>query len=245
VGVAVKALSPDRLCLKTAAGRLPFETTATLAPPGGPVGQDRAMRAIAFGAKIAQPGYNIFVTGPQGSGKRASIRRALDRMAAAMPPPPDWAYVHNFRSPHMPRALKFAAGQGTAFKAALGEFVDALKAAMPKLFESEDYRKARGAIEDEYRTTVDDALDTLRALAEAQGLALVDRGENQLDFTPQRDGLELSEDEYRSLPKPDRDALAERTNGLRAELQKTMQTIGEMRARTIDRMRTARRKCGG
>jgi len=67
---------------------LPFETTANLAPPGGPVGQDRAMRAIAFGAKIAQPGYNIFVTGPQGSGKRASIRRALDRMAAAMPAPP-------------------------------------------------------------------------------------------------------------------------------------------------------------
>ena len=244
MGVVVKPLGPDRLCLKTASGRLPFETTANLAPPGGPVGQDRAMRAIAFGAKIAQPGYNIFVTGPQGSGKRASIRRALDRMAAAMPAPPDWAYVHNFRSPHMPRALKFAAGQGAAFKSSLDEFIDALKAAMPKLFESEDYRKARGAIEEEYRTTVDDVLDTLRLLAESQGLALIDRGENQLDFTPQRDGLELSEDEYRRLPKPDRDALAERAHGLRAELQKTMQTIGEMRARTIERIRSLDRDLG-
>lgn len=202
------------------------------------------MRAIAFGAKIAQAGYNIFVTGPQGSGKRVSIRRALDRVASAMPAPPDWAYVHNFTSPHTPRALKFAAGQGAAFKSALGEFVDGLKAAMPKLFESEDYRKARGVIEEEYRTTVDSALDALRKLAESQGLALVDHGENELGFTPQRDGLELSEDEYRSLPKPDRDALAERTHRLRAKLQKTMQAISEIRAVAIGRVRGLDRELG-
>ncbi len=242
--MVVKPLGPDRLSLKTAPGRLPFDTTAGLAAPEGPVGQDRAMRALAFGAKIAQPGYNIFVTGPQGSGKRSSIRRALERMAAKMPAPPDWAYVHNFKSPHKPQAIKFAAGQGAAFKTALGEFVDALKAAMPKLFESEEYRKARGAIEEEYRSTVNGALDRLRTLAEQQGLALIERGENELDFAPQRDGLALSEDEYRRLPKPDRDALSARTQGLRAELEKTMQAIDQTRAHAIERMRSLDRDLG-
>src|SRR5271166_6814085 len=100
--MTIKPLAVERLCLKTDPGRLPFDTTAGLADPDGPVGQDRAMRALAFGAKIAQPGYNIFVTGPQGSGKRASIRRALERLASAQPAPPDWVYVHNFASPHTP-----------------------------------------------------------------------------------------------------------------------------------------------
>ena len=35
------------------------------------------MRALHFGAGMAQPGFNVFVTGPQGSGKRTSVRRAL------------------------------------------------------------------------------------------------------------------------------------------------------------------------
>jgi lon-related putative ATP-dependent protease len=242
--MVVKPLAPEKLCLRTAAERLPFETTAGLAAPQGPVGQDRAMRALAFGAKIAQPGYNMYVTGPQGSGKRASIKRALERMAASMPPSPDWAYVHNFKQPHKPLALKFAAGQGSAFKAALSEFVEQLQAAIPKLLESEEYRRARGAIEQEYRTTVDGVLARLRQKAEQQGLTLVDRGENEIDFAPQRDGLALSEDEYRRLPKPDRDALATRTQGLRGELEKTMEAIDDIRARAVERMRSLDRDLG-
>ncbi|MGD0190761.1 MAG: AAA family ATPase [Rhizomicrobium sp.] len=242
--MGIKPLSPDRLCLKTSPEKLVFETTAGLSSPNGPVGQDRAMRALAFGATMAQPGYNIYVTGPQGSGKRSSIRRALERMAASMPPPPDWTYVHNFKMPHQPRAVKFAAGQGAEFKVALKDFVDALKAAMPRLFESDEYRKQRDAIEAEYRNNVNSALERLRQLAEQQGLALIDRGENELDFTPQRDGLALSEEDYRRLPKSDRDALAERTQGLHGELEKTMQTIGEIRARALEKMRSLDRELG-
>jgi lon-related putative ATP-dependent protease len=244
VAVGVKPLPPERLCQKTSPEKLPFETTAGLTPPNGPVGQERAMRALAFGAKMAQPGYNIFVTGPQGSGKRSSIRRALERMAAASPTPPDWIYVHNFKLPHQPRALKFSAGEGAEFKTALKDFVDELKSAMPRLFESDEYRKARGAIEDEYRTNVDSVLDRLRALAEKQGLALVDRGDNELDFAPQRDGLALSEDEYRRLPKTDRDTLSARTQSLKPELEKTVETIGEIRQRAIEKMRSLDRDFG-
>ncbi len=123
--MTVKPLAADRLCLKTDPARLSFDTTASLPEADGPVGQDRAMRALGFGAHIAQAGYNIFVTGPQGSGKRSSIKKALERMAAAMPAPPDWCYVHNFAAPHQPKALRFPAGQGAGFKAAMAEFVEA------------------------------------------------------------------------------------------------------------------------
>lgn len=239
----IKPVSADRLCLKTDPARLPFDTTASLPDLAGPVGQDRAMRAIAFGARIAQPGYNIFVTGPQGSGRRSAVRSALERLAANMPTPPDWCYVHNFAAPHRPTALRLPAGEGAVFKSAMREFVETLQAAMPKLFESEDYRKRRGAIEEEFRRTVDTTLETLRRAAESQGLALIER-EGHFDFAPQRDGLALSDDEYRRLSKTDRERLSERSRKLQDELEKTMERLEAVRADAQKRVRALDRELG-
>ena len=138
--MSVKPLAADRLCLKTDPARLPFDSTATLPDADGPVGQDRAMRAVKFGAGMAQAGYNIFVTGPQGCGKHSAVSRTLARIAASMPAAPDWCYVHNFEQPHRPRALRFAAGQGANCKQAINEFVEAsagLGKAAPEVEESE------------------------------------------------------------------------------------------------------------
>jgi lon-related putative ATP-dependent protease len=241
--MTAKPLAVDRLCLKTDPARLPFDTTANLPEPDGPAGQDRAMRAVAFGAKIAQPGYNVFVSGPQGSGKRVSVSRALERIASTMPTPPDWVYVHNFKSAHRPLALRFPAGQGAMFKRVMGEFVDTLKNAMPKLFESDEYRQKRGAIEDDYRRTVEGALEHIRRKAETVGLTLVEREEG-FDFAPQRDGLTLSEDEYRQMPKADRDRLSERTRELKSELDKTMQSLNGTREKTLEKLRALDRELG-
>jgi lon-related putative ATP-dependent protease len=239
----VKPLDADRLCLKTDPARLPFETTGNLTPADQPVGQERAMRAVAFGAGMAQPGYNIFVTGPQGSGRRAAVKAALARIAAAAPLPPDWCYVHNFAAPHRPMPLKLPAGQGAAFKKAMGAFVEQLQSAMPKLFESEDYRRRRSVIEDEFRQTVESALDRLRKAAEAQGLALVENDKG-FDFLPQRDGLVLSDDEYRRLPKPDRERLNDRVRDLRGELDRTLQQLGQVREKAVERLRALDKELG-
>lgn len=201
------------------------------------------MRAVSFGARMTQPGYNIFVTGPQGSGKHASIKRALERMAASMPPPPDWAYVHNFAAPHQPRALRFPAGEGRVFKQAMEDFVSALKGAMPALFASEDYRQRREAIEDEFRTTVDGTLGKLRARAEAQGLALVEQDDG-FDFLPQRDGLVLSEEDYRRLSKRDREGLTEKSRGLQGDLERTMEELGRLRTHAVEKVRALDRELG-
>ncbi|HEY1632219.1 MAG TPA: ATP-binding protein [Rhizomicrobium sp.] len=239
----VKPLDADRLCLKTDPARLPFETTGNLSPADQPVGQDRAMRALAFGAGMAQPGYNIFVTGPQGSGRRAAVKAALAKLAASTPPPPDWCYVHNFAAPHRPLPLKLQAGQGAQFKKAMGDFVETLQTAMPKLFESEDYRRRRGVIEDEFRQTVETALDRIRKSAESQGLALIEN-DSGFDFLPQRDGLVLSDDEYRRLPKPDRERLNERVRGLRGELERTMTQLNLMRDKAVEKLRALDKELG-
>jgi len=242
--MSVKPLAADRLCLKTDPARLPFDNTANLPDADGPVGQDRAMRAVRFGARIAQPGYNIFVTGPQGCGKHSAVSRALAKIASAMPPAADWCYVHNFAEPHRPRALRFAAGQGAAFKAAMGEFVETLKQAMPRLFDSEQYRARRSAIEDEFRKKADDTFDGLRRKAEAQGLALIERDDGSFDFLPQRDGLVLSDEDYRRLSKTERERLNSRTRDLRGSLDKTMEEMNALREGTLTHVRALDRELG-
>lgn len=242
--MSVKPLAADRLCLKTDPARLPFDNTASLPDADGPVGQDRAMRAVGFGATIAQPGYNIFVTGPQGCGKHSAVSRALAKIANTMPPAPDWCYVHNFAEPHRPRALRFAAGQGTAFKAAMNEFVETLKQAMPRLFESEQYREQRGAIEEDFRKKVDATFDGLRRTAEAQGLALVEHDDGSFDFAPARDGLVLSDEDYRRLSKNERERLQNRTRDLRGVLDKTLEDMNGLRERAVERVRTLDRELG-
>ncbi|MEJ1969672.1 MAG: ATP-binding protein [Rhizomicrobium sp.] len=242
--MSIKPLGAETLRLATDPARLPFQTTGSLPEPLGPVGQDRAMRALHFGAGMAQPGYNIFVTGPAASGKRNAVSRALKRLAAAMPAPPDVGYVHNFAAPHRPRALRFAAGDGARFRDAMRDFATALKTIMPRLFESEDYRRRRSALEEEFHRTAEASFDGLRREAEAQGLALVERGDGKFDFQPARDGLELAPDDYRRLPKVERDRLGAKVRDLRAALDRAMELLEGRRLEAVERVRVLDRELG-
>lgn len=242
--MSVKPLAAERLRLVTDPAKLPFETTAELSEPIGPVGQERAMRALHFGAGMAQPGYNIFVTGPSGSGKRNAVERALRRLAAAMPVPPDVAYVHNFANAGSPHALRFAAGDGARFRTAMVELVSALKTVMPAMLEGETYRRRRAEMEEGFHREAETLLDKLRRAAEAEGLALVERGEGKFDFRPTRDGLVLSEDEYRRLSRSERDAITARTRDLRGELDRTLEHLENLRLATVEKIGALARELG-
>ncbi|HJW40662.1 MAG TPA: AAA family ATPase [Rhizomicrobium sp.] len=239
----IEPLGAERLRLATDPARLPFESTASLPEPGGPVGQDRAMRALHFGAGMAQPGFNLFVTGPQGSGKRNSVRRALARLAVEMPPAPDVAYVFNFDQPHRPHVLRFAAGDGARFRLALVEFVTALKATMARLFESDDYRARRAGLEREFHDEAETSIDSLRRDAEAQGLALAER-DGTFDFRPSRDGLAMSEDEFRNLSRGERERLAADTRVLRGALETTTARLEALRLATVEKIKALDRGLG-
>jgi len=59
-----------------------FRTTADLEDLTEIVGQARAMDALRFGARIRHEGYNLFVLGPPGMGKRSAVRQFLERKAS-------------------------------------------------------------------------------------------------------------------------------------------------------------------
>ena len=101
----VKPLPADRLRRRCEFGALRFQTTDDLPVTQKIIGQDRAVRAIRLGLAIHSPGYNVFVVGHIGTGRNTTINRFLEEAPGKASPPPDLAYVHNFKEPDSPRLL--------------------------------------------------------------------------------------------------------------------------------------------
>lgn len=118
--------------------RLEFETTADLEPISGLIGQDRALRAIEFGASMASHDFNVFVLGPPASGKSTAVKSYLELKKAEAVPLWDWVYVNNFEDYNRPQALRLPCGRAQAFAKAMVTAIDELRLTVPTTFESDD-----------------------------------------------------------------------------------------------------------
>jgi len=144
---AALELQGDQLTMRVDPGTLPFETTAEVEPLVGTIGQPRALDAIEAGVMMATPGSNLFLSGLPGSGRRTTVLDLIGEIGPARPTPDDWVYVHNFRTPDSPRALRLPPGQGGALARALEEFVTTARRELKRAFESEDFaRRQREAV---------------------------------------------------------------------------------------------------
>ena len=127
---------------------LGFSSTADVEPLDGTVGQARAHEAIAFGLDAQTDGYNIFATGPAGTGKRTSLESLLNEHARSRPAGGDLVYVYNFRDPKRPIAIELPSGQGAGLAADMRTFLEDARRDLVAAFESEAYsRRRREAVE--------------------------------------------------------------------------------------------------
>jgi len=95
-------LAPEQLHTATDPAGLGITSTAEL---HATTGQDRAVAAIEFGVGMPRAGYNLYVAGPPGIGKRTLVEQLLAKQAGTRGEPSDWCYVNNFDDPSRPRAL--------------------------------------------------------------------------------------------------------------------------------------------
>lgn len=90
--------------------QLGFDDTSELDPLSEIIGQERAVEALEFGLEMKSGGFNLYVSGPVGTGKGTLIRQMVTRLAKAGPAPADWCYVNNFQDASRPVCLSFPAG---------------------------------------------------------------------------------------------------------------------------------------
>lgn len=148
------ALTPEVLRLRVPPESFGFATTADIEPLDEILGQKRGVEAFRFGMGLSRKGYNIFVTGPAGTGRLATVRRLLTELSSEQEAPGDLAYVNNFKHPEQPILLTFPAGQGASFQKSVKEFLELLKREVPQIFESEEYIQRKNDIAETHEKRV-------------------------------------------------------------------------------------------
>ncbi len=182
---------------------LPFETTDELDPPAGMPGQQRAAEAIHFGTRVAKPGFNLFVIGPPGTRIKESVKTALEEAAPARQPPPDWAYVRNFKEPHKPTAIELPPCRAPLFRDTMHAFVEDLKISLPATFDAEDYKTRRNTIEMSFDNRRSEALGAFHEHAASLDVAVM-RTATGFALAPARNGEVVSGKELSQWPREQR-----------------------------------------
>lgn len=223
---------------------LGFETTGELDAFDGLVGQDRALDAMHFGANIERKGFNLFALGAQGSGRHTAVRTMLDGKAAGAPPPDDWVYVNNFTTPHKPRAIRLPSGVAIRLRDAMAALIDDLAVAIPALFESEDYRNRRRALDEEFESAHEEAFDDLKGKAKAQSIAIL-RTPMGFALAPTQDDQVIKPEVFNDLSSDDRAAIQAKIESLQGDLEKVLQQLPRFEKDRRDKIRKLNAELAG
>jgi len=234
-------LPADALYRRCTLEGLPFDTTAELEPLPGILGQERAREAVAFGIGLRSRGYNLYALGPEGFGKRSLVCEMLEARAKGEPAPADWCYVNNFKQPHRPRALKMPTGLGTKLRADMAQLVEELRASIPAMFESEEYRNRAEQIDAEISEKQEKLFVDIGQEASKDNIALLHTPAG-FSFAPTREGEVISPEEYQKLPERERERIERRMAELQEKLQKAIRQVQQMQKEKRNRIKQLNRE---
>jgi predicted ATP-dependent protease len=91
------------------------------------IGQPRALRALAMALAIQQNGYNVYVSGDNGSGRLSAVRRMAEQFRQDTRMLKDILYTYNFQEPDSPEILLIPVGEGQRFSDGMDQFANQLK----------------------------------------------------------------------------------------------------------------------
>jgi lon-related putative ATP-dependent protease len=166
------------------------------------IGQPRALEALRMGVHIRARGYNVYVSGAPGTGRRTAVLRVIAQEARGSERLRDIAYVYNFSSPLEPRVLSLPAGRGEEFKRDLHRMIEAVKEIVRLQAESPSAREAEAALTAKAEEHENALLSSFEAELAADGFRPVQvesGGGAVMDIVPAEGGFADSSSCFESL----------------------------------------------
>ena len=230
----------DRLTAVCDPSALGFETTETVTPLKGTIGQERAVRALEMALDIDEPGFNVFISGIPGTGRNAALMALVETFAQKKPIPPDWGYVHNFEDPARPVAISLPFGMMRELAQDMDELVDTCGREVPKAFESDDYTHRLEEMMREIQLERQAQTEEAEKEAKEAGFTITS-GPAGITPVPLIDGRPMTGEEFNALSDEDRAKLREKgdsiqhaVNHLIVELRRINKQASEQ-SRDIDK----------
>ncbi len=207
------------------------------------LGQAKALKALQFGLDIKEKGFNIYVSGLPGTGKKTAVKRYLEEISRDKPTPPDWCYVNNFQENYKPKAISLPAGRARKFKKQVDAFVEAARREISKAFESEDYANKRNNTIRQVQKERDDLVTRINEEAQKEGFVIQATPMGLLTI-PVKDNRPLTEEEFRVLDKDTQESITEKQRVLNEEMKKIGRQMISIEKKTMEMIDKLDREIG-
>jgi lon-related putative ATP-dependent protease len=229
----IKALSIEDYRASYMPGHVACSTTETLKPSDEIIGQERAQKALHFGLEIREKGFNIYVAGIPGTGRRTAVKRFLDELAKTKPKADDWVYVNNFANPYEPLSIRLPPGMSPRLKTDMASFISEARRVLPQAFESDDYatkrQEALGKLDGERATIVQEVNES----AAKQGFS-IQMGPTGLMIIPVINDKPLTQEEFEALPKETQAEILKKREALDTDLRSGFRRIRDLDAKGME-----------
>ncbi len=222
--MAVQPVPPEKTRAICNTEWLDFETTETVSPIEGIIGQERAKKALEFGLQMEQDGYNIYVSGLPGSGRTTSVESAVKEIAKKRPTPDDWCYVFNFSEPDNPKYLRFPPGKAENFRKDMENLIDELKIDLPRAFESKIYEEQKNSIIRKFQKIKEEIISRIEEKAKNASFALKHTPSGFV-FVPLIEGKPLTEEDMEKLTEEAKKEIKTKEEILVSELGEALREI--------------------
>ncbi len=184
----------------------------------GLIGHERAKEAIELALALPMAGGHLFLMGNRGTGRRTTLERAFEQVAATRPPGTDLCYVSDFQDPRCPQALLLRPGLGRRLAADMERLVEDLADALKAAFQNEEHRTHRQVIEEEFKERQEEAVEAVEKEARGQDIALL-RAPTGFLFAPIQGGKVIEPEAFQQLAEDQRKAIAAKIEELQKKLQ--------------------------
>jgi len=183
----------------------------------GVIGQDRAVKSMEFGLSMEAPGYNIFVLGPQGTGKTTYSQTVVSKVASRRKVPDDRCYINNFSEWDKPLAISLPAGRAKVFQKDIEKLIANLVVYIPKAFEGSNFQQQKDDIIQKTNKQMSEILRDIDKTAKNAGFAIQQAGPRIL-LIPLIEGRQMTQEEFNNLSEEERERIDEKRNQTAKEI---------------------------
>jgi len=202
-------------------------TTDEMEPTDEIIGQERAQKALHFGLEIQEKGFNIYVAGLPGTGRKTAVNNFLYELARGKPKADDWVYVNNFANPYEPIAIRLPPGTAIQFKADMAAFIEGARRDLPRSFESEDAEAKRQRALSKLGEERTELMRQANESAERQGFS-IQVGPTGLLIIPIVEGKPIKPEDFETLPEDAQKEILKRREVLDVELRAVFRKVREI-----------------
>ena len=220
-------LTPSELRCLCNPAQFDFNDTSEIEPLDVVIGQQRAVQAIDFGLGMKSSGYNIFVTGHEGTGKTTIVEDIVQKTAAGMETACDWCMVNNFKDEFRPRAISLPSGNAARFAKQMESFIEIMKTRLPREFEDKSYQDQQARLQARYEEKKSKLFEQLGQRAGEKNLK-ISRTPSGYQTIPLAAGKPMQPEEYQNLPEEKKKAFEENVKLISVEIEKTLREAAKI-----------------